>query len=112
MDYPMFRALRHGLLLLVLVPPMACSGTSSGQIRSTALSPDGKFVAVDFGEGSASFIYKVSVDTGNAARLTDAKTGAESAPAFSPDGKRIAYSYWPGTGARSSIVIVNVDGSD
>jgi Tol biopolymer transport system component len=112
MDYPMFRALRCGLLLIILVLPMACSGASSGQIRSLAISPDGKVIAIDFGKSNASFIYKVSVDTGNAARLTNAKTGAESGPAFSPDGKRIAYSYWPGNGAHSSIVIGNVDGSD
>jgi Tol biopolymer transport system component len=87
-------------------------GTSSGQIRSVAISPDGKLIAVDFGKESTSFIYRVDVETGKATRLTNAKTGAESSPAFSPDGKRIAYSYSPGNGAHSGIVIGNVDGSD
>lgn len=98
--------------LLFLQPLIACAGKSSGQIRSLAISSDGRLIAIDFGKDNTSFIYKVSVDTGNATRLTDAKTGAESSPAFSPDGKRIAYSYSPGNGAHSSIVIVNIDGSD
>jgi Tol biopolymer transport system component len=79
--------------------------------RSVAISPDGKLIAVDVGKGSTSFIYKIAVDTGSATRLTNAKTGEESGPAFSPDGKRIAFSYSPGNGVHSSIVIGNVEGS-
>lgn len=103
---------RIGVFLLFLHPLMACAGKSSGQIRSLAISPDGTIIAVDFGRGNTSFIYRVNVDTGIATRLTDAKTGAESGPAFSPDGRRIAYAYLPGNGAHSGIVIGNVDGSD
>ena len=55
----MFKALRQGLLLLILVSPGACSGASSGQIQSVAISPDGEIIAVDFGKDGASFIYKV-----------------------------------------------------
>jgi len=107
----MFRILSVGLVLLLLHPPALCGG-SSGQIRSIAISPDGRLIAVDFGKDNKSFIYIVGVDAGIATRLTEAKTGAESGPAFSPDGKRITYSYWSGNGPRSSIVIGNVDGSD
>jgi Tol biopolymer transport system component len=102
---------RVGLSLLFLHPVVACAGKSSSEIRSLAISPDGKLIAVGFGEDTT-FIYKVSVETGIATRLTDVKIGAESGPAFSPDGKRIAYSYSPGNGAHSSIVTANVDGSD
>jgi Tol biopolymer transport system component len=107
-----FRVLRNGLIFLFLLRPMICFGKSLDHISSVAVSPDGKIIAVDFEKGGASFIYKIAVDTGNAIRLTDAKTGTESSPTFSPDGKRIAYSYSPGNGAHSSIVIVNIDGSD
>ena len=41
------------------------------------LLDNGKIIAVDFEKGGASFIYKIAVDTGNASRLTDAKTGNE-----------------------------------
>ena len=108
----MFRFLRNGLILLFLLRPMICLGKSPDHIRSVAVSPDGKIIAVDFEKGGASFIYKIAVETGSATRLTDAKTGTESSPAFSPDGKRIAFSYSPGNGAHSSIIIENVDGSD
>jgi Tol biopolymer transport system component len=106
------RSLRGGALLLLLLTRMSYGDSSSGQIRSVAISPDGKLIAVDVGKGSTSFIYKIAVDTGSATRLTNAKTGEESGPAFSPDRKRIAFSYSPGNGAHSSIVIGNADGSD
>src|SRR5205823_2821330 len=99
------RALWGGLLFLFLLTHLSHGGSSSGEIRSVAVSPDGKLIAIDFGKGSTSFIYKIAVDTGSATRLTNAKTGEESSPAFSADGKRIAYSYSARNGTRSSIVI-------
>jgi len=100
------------LFLLLLFLPASYAGTSAGQIRSVAISPDGKLIAVDFGKGNSSFIYEISVDTGVATRLTDAKDGEESSPSFSADGKQIAFTYWPSSDPRSRIVIVNVDGSN
>jgi Tol biopolymer transport system component len=105
------RVLRNGLIFLFLLCPVICVGKSPDHIGSVAVSPDGKLIAVDVEKGGTSFIHKIAVDTGNATRLTNAKTGEESMPAFSPDGKRIAFSYSPGNGVHSSIVIGNVDGS-
>jgi Tol biopolymer transport system component len=98
--------------LLFLYPLIAYAEKSSGHIRSLAICPDGTLIAIDFGKDNESFIYLIRADTGVASRLTTAKTGAESGPAFSPDGRRIAYSYSPGNGAHSSIIIRNIDGSD
>jgi dipeptidyl aminopeptidase/acylaminoacyl peptidase len=106
------RLLRNSLILLFLLRPMICLEKSPDHTESVAVSPDGKIIAVDFENGGESFIYKISVDTGNATRLTDAKTGHESTPTFSPDGKRIAYTYSPPNGGHSSVVIGNIDGSD
>ena len=108
----MSRVLRASLLLLFLIAPIARAGTPAGQIDSVSISPDGKTLAVAYEEDHTIFIYKIAVDSGIATRLTNATRGEETSPAFSPDGKRIAYTYWSGEGARSRIVIVNVDGSD
>ena len=102
-----------GAILLLFVLSLVSYGkTSSGQIGSLAISPDGKLIAVSYGNDKTSFIYVIPVDTGVARRLTDAKDGEESGPSFSVDGKRIAYTYWPSDHTRPRIVIVNVDGSD
>jgi Tol biopolymer transport system component len=98
--------------LLFLLALVAWARDSTGEMRTLALSPDGKLVAVAYVKGRDSFIYTITVATGKAARLTDAKTGEELSPAFSPDGKRIAFSYSPGNGAHSRIFIGNVNGSD
>jgi Tol biopolymer transport system component len=105
------RELRAAWLLLFLLAPLAHSSDSSGRIKSLAVSPDGKLIAVEFAKGNTSFIYKIQVDTGRATKLTNAQSGEESTPAFSPDGERIAYSYLPAKAAHSTIVIGNVDGS-
>jgi Tol biopolymer transport system component len=110
--HDMFRFLRRIYVLLFLLTGLSYAGTPSGQIASVAISPDSKLVAVEFRKGNNSFIYKIPVDTGVATRLTEAKDGQESSPAFSPDGKRIAYTYWPADHRSSRIVIINADGSD
>ena len=107
----MFRVLRFASLLLLLIPPAACNEDSRGQMREVSVSPDGKFIVVVYAKDGTNFIYRIAMETGNATRLTDAKTGAESSPSFSADGKRIAFSYSPGNGEHSRIVIGNADGS-
>src|SRR5271169_2984600 len=107
-----FKRLARCSVLFLLLPRITWSGDSDGRMESVSVSPDGKLLAVDFVKGNASFIYKIPVDSGVAMRLTDAKDGEESSPAFSSGGKQIGYAYSPGDHRRSRIVIVNVDGSD
>jgi Tol biopolymer transport system component len=99
-------------ILLFISPLIASAESTFRHIRSLAITPDGRSIAIDFGKDNESFIYIIRADTGIASRLTTVKTGAESGPAFSPDGRRIAYSYSPGNGAHSGIIIGNIDGSD
>jgi Tol biopolymer transport system component len=68
-------------------------------------------LAAHFHQGS-SFIYKIPIISGRATRFTSATEGFEGVPSFSPDGKRIVYSFSPGHGANSRIVITDIDGSD
>jgi Tol biopolymer transport system component len=108
------RRIRAGwrLCLLCFLLAQTCAGGTSGQVGGLAASPDSKVILVMYQKRDTSFIYTVSVDTGEAIRLTNAKTGWESSPSFSPDGKRIAYAYYPDNAARSRIVIVSADASD
>jgi Tol biopolymer transport system component len=108
----MFKYLTGCLIWLFFLSVMTRSGDSPGRMESVSVSPDGKFIAVDFVKANTTFIYKIAVDTGNATRLTDAKTGDESGLAFSPDGRLIAFSYSPGNGEDSRIFIGNIDGSN
>lgn len=101
-----------GLLLAILLSILGCHRSPSARIESVAISPDSKLLVIDLENETSAFLYKVDVASGNATRLTDAKTGGESSPTFSPDGTRIAYSYSPGPGKPFSIITRNVDGSN
>jgi Tol biopolymer transport system component len=101
---------RSALLLLLVVRP-AMSGSSRGEIHGVAVSPDGKTIAVAYMKGNTGFIYKISIETGIASRLTDAKSGKESSPAFSADGKLFAYSY-VSDHTDQRIIVMDVDGSN
>lgn len=100
------------LLLAISLWIPGCHRSPSARIESVTISPNGKLLAIDLWIRDSSFIYKVDVVSGNATRLTDAKAGGESSPAFSPDGTRIAYSYSPGKGQPSSIITQNVGDSN
>jgi Tol biopolymer transport system component len=75
-----------GVILLFLLSRASHARSSSWQITSLALSPDGKLIALVVEKSASSFIYVVAVDAGVATRLTDAKDGEEESPTFSPDG--------------------------
>jgi Tol biopolymer transport system component len=89
-----------------------CSGTPAVRMESVSVSPDGKTIAVDFINGKRSHIFLVSVELGNATRLSNYNSGDESDLSFSSDGKRIAFTYFPGGGGHSQIMVGNSDGSD
>jgi Tol biopolymer transport system component len=103
---------RPSLCFLCFLLAVTCAASPPGVMNGLAVSPDGKLIVVTYEKGDSAFIYKVSVDTGNATRLTKAETGWESSPSFWPDGKQIAFSYKPGKETRSRIIIENVGGSD
>ena len=110
-ERPAFALVRRGMFLAILASFSACHRTSSAQIESVAISPNGKLLLIDLVSKNSSFIYKVDVASGNAVRLTNATAGAESGPAFSPDGTRIAYSFSSGN-QPAYIVTQNLDGSN
>jgi len=106
----MIRVVRHGLIVLTLLPSLACKASSSGEMHGINVSPDGKILAVTFVKDKSFFIYRIPVETSRASRITQNETGEEGGATFSPDGKLILYSYVP-RGEHQRIVLMNVDGS-
>lgn len=104
------RVLRCGALLLFLMPAVILASDHLGRIETLSVSPDGKLIAATYETAHTRLIYRIALDTGRATRLTKTESGWESSPTFSPDGKQIAYSYNPGDGAGSQIMIGNPDG--
>ncbi|MGB8772398.1 MAG: hypothetical protein WCC92_22500 [Candidatus Korobacteraceae bacterium] len=69
-------------------------------------------MAFSYEEGGACFIYLGELSTGTAKRLTKVRSGCEADPSFSSDGKFIVYSYAPQNDRKSSLFVVNADGSN
>lgn len=94
---------------------IACASLASGsddECKGFTFFPDRAYVAAVYSHAGSEFIYKVSLATGIAIRLTRAERGFEGLPSFSADGTRMAYSYSPGGKVHSYIVIANIDGSE
>ena len=105
--------LRKTFLLasLFLLSTALLASSTNRQFKSLAVSPDGKAIALTVDDPHTSFIVKVSVETGEATRLTNAKSGFESSPSFSPDGKQIAFTFSPENSKKVHIFVVNSDGT-
>jgi Tol biopolymer transport system component len=64
--------------------------TEFGQNCSGSWSPDGKHLALSFGDAQSSDIYNASLTGKNSLRISDTP-GINLKPVWSPNGKRIAY---------------------
>lgn len=106
----MLRIVPHSFIVVILLSSLACAASSNGEIHGISVSPDSKLLAVTFVKDKSFFIYRITVDTGRASRITQNQGGEESGITFSPDGKLMAYSYVP-TGGHQRIVVANVDAS-
>lgn len=99
------------VIFCVLATCALSARPSNDECKGFTFFPDGAYVAAVYSHAGSEFIYKVSIATGIATRLTRAEQGFEGLPSFSPDGTRMAYSYSPGGKVHSYIVIANIDGS-
>ncbi len=106
-----------GVVIVLVIIALAISWNGpkgkfqEGAIRDFAISPDGHSLLLSRTMNNTTFLYRVSLDTGAALRLTQAKSGIESSPSFSPDGKQIAFAYQQSASDHSRIFIVNADGN-
>ncbi|HKB71715.1 MAG TPA: protein kinase [Thermoanaerobaculia bacterium] len=86
------------------------AGADLGTGRNPALSPDGRWLAVDRAEGKSQDIWLRDLKRGVSSRFTtDPKP--EYAPLFTPDGKSLLYSRDEG-GGRWAIVSRSLDSPD
>lgn len=99
-------------VVLFTISLTACIGCyrSEPRFEGFTFSPDKAYLLGVYSRQGSTFIYKIPLDTGKAARFTNSVSGFEGIPSFSPDGKRIVYSYAAPKG-ESRIVMANVDGS-
>lgn len=114
-EYPIFLSARKFAIVILAVAAVAhvsYGHKSPHQIQSVAISPNGKLLAIVYGDETHSFIYEVAVDTRKISRLTAAASGEELNPSFSPDGKQIAYAYRHNREGHFRIVIVDANGSN
>jgi len=111
MDGHEITRIRSVIIPLVILSFLACTANLYGQMSQIAISPDGAAIAVTYQKANARFIYKISLETHNAVRLTAAANGKESSPAFSADGQLVAYSYVPEKQSQR-IIVMNRDGSN
>src|SRR5262245_25744024 len=89
---------------------------SAKRVGSPAISPDGKWVAVEVGttsmedNDSTSDIWLLATDGKSQRRLT-AHKGKSSGPAWSPDGKQVAFVSKRG-GDVAQIFLIPIDGGE
>jgi len=76
-----------------------------------SFSPDGKSIVFAHGENGGCFLYMGDLNTRAAKRLTKAQSGCENNPSFSSDGNLVVYSYASRDDRKSSLFIINADGS-
>jgi len=100
------------LVLLSLFAIDSYGAKGSPTVEFVSISPDGTQLAAVIRNGNRSSIYLVSVESGQAQRLTKSQDGDELTPSFSADGKQIAFVWLPASAKHSQISIVNTDGSD
>ena len=107
--------IRRSTLLVALIAVlllMCCRSSADGPpFGRVSFSPDGKLVVFPHQERGGCFLYIGDLGTQVARRLTKSQSGCENDPDFSSDGKLIVYAYAPGSDRKSSLFVVNADGS-
>jgi hypothetical protein len=107
-----------GVVIVLVIVALATSWNGpkgkfqEGAIGDSAISPDGHSLLLSRTINNTTFLYRVSLDTGAALRLTQAKSGVETSPSLSPDGKQIAFVYQQSASDHSRILIVNAGGNN
>jgi Tol biopolymer transport system component len=109
----MMRCSKLLILLVVILLTSSCRSSVGGPAFSrVSFSPDSKSVAFSYKEGGTCFVYLGALSAGPAKRLTKVRSGCEADPSFSSDGKVIVYAYAPQNDRKSSLFVVNIDGSN
>jgi Tol biopolymer transport system component len=115
MTKPQRRRVLIGLCVLVVcVVGLAffIKGSAKPEFGPVTYSPDGKYIVFSYEFAKTCFLYRASLESGQATRITAAPDGCESDPSYSADGKLIAYSYRLPEQQKSAIYLVGADGAN
>jgi len=100
------------IVLIGMLLAVSCRSSADDPAFSrVSFSPDGKSIVFAHGENGGCFLYMGDLNTRAAKRLTKAQSGCENNPSFSSDGNLVVYSYASRDDRKSSLFIINADGS-
>lgn len=85
------------------------TNNSSGYFWGLSWSPSGEHLVFGLGQDEPGDLFIVDINTHRASNVTEGRKGSN--PTWSPRGNVIAYEMWPPDGSRTTINLINSNGT-
>src|SRR5260370_7318608 len=89
---PMRQIPKAGLALFI-VTLAGCSRSEGPRFQGFTFSPEAKYILSPYDRSGSTFIYKIALNSGKAARFTKPTNGFKRSPSFSPAANRIPHPF-------------------